>query len=55
MARLDRALSEFMIEGPSTSVPLGLALLKDDNVRHGRYNTQYLESFLKNGGLDANG
>lgn len=51
LSRLDRALKEFMIEGPSTSVPLGRALLMDERVRQGKYNTQYLELFLKNGGL----
>ncbi len=49
--RLRRALSEFMMDGVATTVPLGLALLKDDAVLRGAYNTQYLERFLKDGGL----
>ena len=49
--RLRRALSEFMIDGVATTVPLGLKLLEDDAVLRGAYNTQYLERFLKEGGL----
>jgi acetyl-CoA carboxylase biotin carboxylase subunit len=51
LARLERALGEFQIEGPSTTVPLGLALLRDPEFRKGDYTTTYLESFLENGKL----
>lgn len=53
LARLRRALSEFMIEGPHTTLPLGLALLQDDAFLHGAYDTQFLERFLADGKLGS--
>jgi acetyl-CoA carboxylase biotin carboxylase subunit len=53
LARLRRALSEFMIEGPYTTLPLGLALLQDESFRHGAYDTKFLERFLADGKLGA--
>ncbi len=47
LARLGRALDEFLIDGPSTTIPLGLALLKDATFLSGRYNTRYLESYME--------
>ena len=44
--RLHRALEEFTINGPHTSVPLGEALLMDDRFRKGEYNTAFLEKFM---------
>ncbi len=44
--RLHRALEEFAISGPDTSVPLGEALLVDDRFRKGEYNTAFLEKFM---------
>jgi acetyl-CoA carboxylase biotin carboxylase subunit len=44
--RLHRALEEFDISGPHTSVPLGEALLMDDRFRKGEYNTAFLEKFM---------
>jgi len=46
LARLHRALEEFAISGPDTSVPLGEALLVDDRFRKGEYNTAFLEKFM---------
>ncbi len=42
-----RALSEFSIDGPATTVPLGLAILNDARFARGEYNTLYLERFMK--------
>ena len=47
--RMSGALSEFMIEGVKTTVPLGRALLNDALFRRGRYHTAYLEQCLKDG------
>jgi acetyl-CoA carboxylase biotin carboxylase subunit len=47
LAILGRALEEFLIDGPSTTIPLGLALLKDDHFLGGNYNTRYLEKFME--------
>ena len=46
IARLRRALEEFTINGPHTSVPLGEALLADMRFIKGRYNTAFLEKFM---------
>ncbi|MGA0333751.1 MAG: acetyl-CoA carboxylase biotin carboxylase subunit, partial [Kiritimatiellia bacterium] len=47
LARLQRALEEFLVDGPATTIPLGLALLKDAHFIGGNYNTQYLEKFME--------
>jgi acetyl-CoA carboxylase biotin carboxylase subunit len=47
IARLHRALDEFIIDGPATTIPLGLALTKDAQFVAGRYNTRYLEKFME--------
>jgi acetyl-CoA carboxylase biotin carboxylase subunit len=46
LARLHRALEEFAISGPHTSVPLGEALLMDERFQKGEYNTAFLEKFM---------
>lgn len=47
IARLARALDEFIIDGPKTTIPLGSALLKDAVFVGGEYNTAYLEKFME--------
>ncbi len=47
LARLGRALEEFIIDGPATTIPLGLALLQDATFLSGHYNTRYLEKFME--------
>jgi len=47
LARLGRALEEFLIDGPKTTIPLGLALLQDAHFQSGHYNTRYLEKFME--------
>ena len=44
--RMARALSEFKIEGPPTTVPVAQALLADVRYRNGEYNTHFLEAFM---------
>jgi acetyl-CoA carboxylase biotin carboxylase subunit len=51
IARMVRALGEFMIEGPSTTVPLGQALMADARFQRGEYTTTFLEAFMKEGFL----
>jgi len=46
LARMRRALEEFTINGPNTSVPLGEALMVDGCFKEGTYNTAYLEKFM---------
>jgi acetyl-CoA carboxylase biotin carboxylase subunit len=47
--RMARALSECQIEGPRTTIPLGLAIVHDSLFRRGLYNTAFLENFMKDG------
>ncbi len=51
ISRMTRALGEFMIEGPFTTVPLGQALLADARFGRGEYTTTFLEAFMKEGFL----
>ncbi len=46
LQRLHRALEEFTINGPHTSVPVGVALLADNIFQKGKYNTAFLEKFM---------
>lgn len=47
LQKLRYALSELEISGIPTTIPLHVALAKDNNVRVGNYNTNYLESWLE--------
>ena len=46
IARLKRALEEFIVDGPPTTVPLEQALMNDHQFIVGEYNTAYLEKFM---------
>lgn len=45
--RMAGALSEFLIQGPKTTIPLGQAIMNDPDFRAGKYNTAYLDRFIK--------
>ena len=47
LAKMSRALSEFVMEGPATTVPLCQALLGDTRFARGEYTTAFLESFMQ--------
>ncbi|HOW98184.1 MAG TPA: acetyl-CoA carboxylase biotin carboxylase subunit [Kiritimatiellia bacterium] len=47
IAKMTRALSEFVMEGPATTVPLCQALLGDTRFARGEYTTAFLESFMQ--------
>lgn len=49
ISRMSRALGEFMIEGPKTTVSLGQAVMNDSLFRRGKYHTKYLEGFIRDG------
>jgi acetyl-CoA carboxylase, biotin carboxylase subunit len=53
ISRMSRALGEFVIEGPHTTVPLGLALMGDARFQQGEYTTTFLEGFIKEGFLSG--
>ncbi len=42
---MERALSEFVIEGVKTTIPFHLRLMKDPNFRAGNFTTKFMESF----------
>lgn len=45
IARMKRALEEFIIEGVKTNIPLHLSIMKDNTFLKGTYNTRYLDNF----------
>jgi acetyl-CoA carboxylase biotin carboxylase subunit len=46
LARLKRALSELIVDGVDTTVPLFHALLAEDDIQTGHYNIHWLEKWL---------
>ena len=46
LTRMSRALAEFKMVGPSTTVPVAQALLADARFLRGEYNTAFLEQFM---------
>ncbi|QBQ40098.1 acetyl-CoA carboxylase biotin carboxylase subunit [Sphingobacterium psychroaquaticum] len=45
IATMERALSEFVIEGVKTTIPLHLRIMKDPNFRAGNFTTKFMETF----------
>ena len=45
ITRMERALDEFVVEGIKTTIPLHLALLKNDEFRTGSYDTGLMDRF----------
>jgi len=50
MARMERALSQFIVEGVFTSIPLHQEILQDPDFRTGKFNTKFMEEFLERRG-----
>ncbi|RDE05496.1 acetyl-CoA carboxylase biotin carboxylase subunit [Sphingomonas aracearum] len=50
LRRLRRALEEFVIEGPTTTIPLHQALLDDPEFQAGEYTIKWLEDWLERQG-----
>jgi len=46
MARMQRALDMFVVEGIHTSIPLHRRILSDPEFREGKFDTGYMERFL---------
>ncbi|SFB95580.1 acetyl-CoA carboxylase, biotin carboxylase subunit [Parapedobacter composti] len=42
---MERALSEFVIEGVKTTIPLHLRLMRDPNFRAGNFTTKFMDTF----------
>jgi acetyl-CoA carboxylase biotin carboxylase subunit len=47
LMRLKRCLSEFVIDGVETTIPLFVRLAKEPDIANGLYNIHWLESFLQ--------
>ena len=45
IAKMERALDEFIIEGVKTTIPFHQKLMKDQNFRAGNFTTKFLEDF----------
>jgi len=46
IAKMLRALDEFVIEGVDTTIPIHKAILQDDRFRFGEYTTKFMEEFV---------
>ena len=47
MARMQRALQMFVVEGIHTSIPLHRRILADEEFREGRFDTKFMERFFE--------
>lgn len=54
IARMVRALDEFTVDGPATTLPLGICLFNDECFCKGDYNTGFLPKFLESTFLAGN-
>lgn len=45
ISTMERALSEFVIEGVKTTIPFHLKLMKNSNFRAGNFTTKFMETF----------
>lgn len=48
IAKMHRALSEYVIEGVKTTIPFHLKLMHNEDFRNGNYTTKFLETFNLN-------
>jgi acetyl-CoA carboxylase biotin carboxylase subunit len=46
MNKMQRALSQFVVQGIETSIPLHQAIFEDENFRKGEFDTKFMERFL---------
>jgi acetyl-CoA carboxylase, biotin carboxylase subunit len=47
ITKMERALSEYIIEGVKTTIPFHQALMKNEQFRKGDFNTKFIEDFWK--------
>lgn len=45
LAKMERALSEYVIEGVHTTIPLHLQLMQNEQFRSGKFTTKFMETF----------
>jgi acetyl-CoA carboxylase biotin carboxylase subunit len=46
IAKMERALSQFIVQGIETSIPLHQAIFQDTGFRAGKFDTKFMEDFL---------
>jgi len=46
IAKMERALSQFVVQGIDTSISLHQAIFADENFRQGKFDTKFMERFL---------
>jgi acetyl-CoA carboxylase biotin carboxylase subunit len=46
IAKMERALSQFIVQGIETSIPLHQAIFQDPGFRAGKFDTKFMEEFL---------
>jgi acetyl-CoA carboxylase biotin carboxylase subunit len=46
MNKMQRALSQFVVEGIHTSIPLHQRIFADEDFRAGKFDTKFMERFL---------
>ena len=46
IAKMERALSQFIVQGIETSIPLHQAIFADPGFRAGEFDTKFMENFL---------
>ena len=46
IAKMERVLEEFVIEGIKTTIPFHKQLMKDETFRSGKYTTKFMETFV---------
>ena len=46
IAKMERALSQFVVQGIDTSIPLHQAIFADEDFRQGKFDTKFMERFL---------
>jgi acetyl-CoA carboxylase biotin carboxylase subunit len=50
MNRMQRALSQFVVQGIETSIPLHQEIFEDEDFRAGKFDTKFMETFLERRG-----
>jgi len=46
IAKMERALSQFVVQGIETSIPLHQEIFADEGFRAGQFDTKFMERFL---------
>jgi acetyl-CoA carboxylase biotin carboxylase subunit len=50
IAKMERALRQFVVQGIDTSISMHQAIFADPGFRAGEFNTSFMEGFLANKG-----